>query len=572
MVATTLEYFTEKYPDLYSDLKTQLDYIYRWEKEKANEICLRQPFGDSWKTMTWGEAMQEARRMTAALQSMGFKAGDHIAIVSKNCYHWILADLAIMMGGYVSTPFYANLSSEQMAEVLEKSDARAVFVGKLDTWDNIDGGIPKDFPIIKFPHYSGNAKVTRGKDWDELVKAHDPIEGNPHPDIESTWTILFTSGTTGTPKGVVHTFKNAALIMRGEEINDTLKTFSTPDPTFFSFLPLNHIAERTAVEIGAIISGGSISFAESLDTFAKNLQDTQPTLFFAVPRIWTKFNLGVLAKMPQKKLNTFLKIPILSGLVKKKIKKSLGLSRATLIMTGASITPESLKQWYRSLGINLREVYGMTENFGGFSLMPEFGHKAHTVGKPMTYCEGKIHPETGEIMMKLPWMMKGYYKDDELTSKVLVDGWLHTGDKGQMDDEGYIKIIGRVKDAFKTSKGKFVVPTILEDKFSENSNIEQICVAGLGIPQPIALINLSEIGMAEDKAAITQNLTDQLAEVNKSLHGHEVISTIVITEEGWTPDNELLTPTLKIRRGKIDEKYMDSYGSWHADDAKVIWA
>ncbi|MEM8891399.1 MAG: AMP-binding protein [Bacteroidota bacterium] len=572
MVATTLEYFTEKYPDLYSDLKTQLDYIYRWEKEKANDIFLRQPFGDSWKTMTWGEAMKEARRMTAALQSMGFKEGDHIAIVSKNCYHWILADLAIMMGGYVSTPFYANLSSEQMTEVLEKSDARAVFVGKLDTWDNIDGGIPKDFPIIKFPHYSGNAKVTRGKDWDELVKAHDPIEGNPKPDIESTWTILFTSGTTGTPKGVVHTFKNAALIMRGEEINDTLKTFSTPDPTFFSFLPLNHIAERTAVEIGGIISGGSISFAESLDTFAKNLQDTQPTLFFAVPRIWTKFNLGVLAKMPQKKLNTFLKIPILSGLVKKKIKKSLGLSRATLIMTGASITPESLKQWYRSLGINLREVYGMTENFGGFSLMPEFGHKAHTVGKPMTYCEGKIHPDTGEIMMKLPWMMQGYYKDDGLTSKVLVDGWLHTGDKGQMDEEGYIKIIGRVKDAFKTSKGKFVVPTILEDKFSENSNIEQICVAGLGIPQPIALVNLSEIGLAEDQEAITQNLTEQLTEVNKSLHGHEVISTIVINKEAWTPDNELLTPTLKIRRGKLDEKYMESYAQWHADDAKIIWA
>ncbi|MEO1218660.1 MAG: AMP-binding protein [Bacteroidota bacterium] len=572
MVATTLEYFTEKYPDLYSDLKTQLDYIYRWEKEKANDIFLRQPFGDSWKTMTWGEAMKEARRMTAALQSMGFKEGDHIAIVSKNCYHWILADLAIMMGGYVSTPFYANLSSEQMTEVLEKSDARAVFVGKLDTWDNIDGGIPKDFPIIKFPHYSGNAKVTRGKDWDELVKAHDPIEDNPTPDIESIWTILFTSGTTGTPKGVVHTFKNAALIMRGEEINDTLKTFSTPDPTFFSFLPLNHIAERTAVEIGAIISGGTLSFAESLDTFAKNLQDTQPTLFFAVPRIWTKFNLGVLAKMPQKKLDTFLKIPILSGIVKKKIKKSLGLSRATLIMTGASITPESLKQWYRGLGINLREVYGMTENFGGFSLMPEFGHKANTVGKPMTYCEGKIHPDTGEIMMKLPWMMKGYYKDDALTSKVLVDGWLHTGDKGQMDEEGYIKIIGRVKDAFKTSKGKFVVPTILEDKFSENSNIEQICVAGLGIPQPIALVNLSEIGLAEDKEAITQNLTDHLVEVNKSLHGHEVISTIVINEEAWTPDNELLTPTLKIRRGKIDEKYMESYAQWHADDAKVIWA
>ncbi|MEM6801937.1 MAG: AMP-binding protein, partial [Bacteroidota bacterium] len=540
-------------------------------KEKAHEVFLRQPFGDSWKEMTWGEAGQEARRMAAALQSMGLKAGDHVAIVSKNCYHWILADLAIMIGGFVSTPFYANLSSEQMTEVLDKSDARAVFVGKLDTWDNIDGGIPKDFPIIKFPHYSGNAKVTRGKDWDELIAAHDPIKENPLPELDSLWTVLFTSGTTGTPKGVMHTYKNAALICRGEVLNDTLKVFSVKQPVFFSFLPLNHIAERTAVEIAALIGGGSISFAESLDTFAKNLQDTQPTLFFAVPRIWTKFNLGVLSKMPQEKLDRFMKIPILNWLVKRKIKKSLGLSRAKIILTGASITPETLKQWYRNLGINLREVYGMTENFGGFSMMPEFQHKPNTVGKPMAFCEGKIHPDTGEIMMKLPWMMEGYYKDPDLTAKVLVDDWLHTGDKGQMDSEGFIKIIGRVKDAFKTSKGKFVVPTILEDKFSDNSNIEQLCVVGLGVPQPIALVNLSEIGLAEDKAVITQNLSDQLDEVNKALHGHEVISTVVVLEEAWSPENEMLTPTLKIRRGKIDENYMEQYAKWQAVDAKVIW-
>ncbi|MEZ4955125.1 MAG: AMP-binding protein [Saprospiraceae bacterium] len=555
----------------YENLRTQLEYFYQWEKERPNQVFLRQPFGDTWKTVTFAEAGQIARRMVTTLQNMGLKKGDHISIVSKNCYHWVLADLAIMMGGFVSTPFYANLSKEQMAEVLELSDTKAVFVGKLDTWDNIDQGIPKGFPIIRFPHYEGNAKVTRGADWDELIKINKPFTGEYLPDLNDTWSILFTSGTTGTPKGVVHTYKNVGLVIRNEEIFDTLKGMSTKEPTFFSFLPLNHIAERAAVELGAFMTGGSISFAESLDTFAKNLQETQPTLFFAVPRIWTKFMLGILQKMPQEKLEKMLKIPIVSSLVKKKIKKGLGLSRASLVMTGASITPESTKQFFRKLGINLREVYGMTENFGGFTLMPEHGHKANTVGVPFPNAEGRTDPETGEILMKLPWMMKGYYKDPELTAEVLVDGWLHTGDKGIMDEEGYLKIVGRVKDAFKTAKGKFIVPTTIEEKFSGSDLIEQICVAGIGCPQPVALVNLSEIGQKMDKTFVTQTLQEQLAAVNQALHGHEVVSTIVVAKEPWSPDNNLLTPTLKIRRGSIDERYMAKYAAWHEDREQVIW-
>ncbi|MEM7368364.1 MAG: AMP-binding protein [Bacteroidota bacterium] len=556
---------------LHQDLKSQLEYFYHWEKTTPDNIFLKQPFGDTWKTLTFAQAGEQARRIATALQGLGLNKGDHVALISKNCYHWVIADVAIMMAGMVSTPFYANLSTEQLQEVIDKSDAKAIIVGKLDAWDGIDAGIAEDMPIIRFPHYPGNAKVTRGHDWDDLLTANEPLTGMPLPDLKETWTILFTSGTTGSPKGVVHDYENAALILRGEVINNTLKTLTTEDPTFFSFLPLNHIAERTAVEIGAFLSGGSISFAESLDTFAKNLQDTQPTLFFAVPRIWTKFNLAVLAKMPQKRLNLLLKIPIISSLIKKKIKHSLGLSRANLIMTGASITPESLKQWYRKLDINLREVYGMTENFGGFTLMPEFGHKPHTVGKPFDFCEGKIHPDTGEILMNVPWMMKGYYKEPELTAKVLVDGWLHTGDKGAKDEDGYFKIIGRVKDAFKTSKGKFIVPTILEDKFSDNELIEQICVAGLGIPQPIALVNLSEIGLACPKEEVEQRLASELTTINKSLHGHEVISSIVIMKEVWSPDNQLLTPTLKVRRGALDERYMSQYLSWHEDTESIIW-
>ena len=218
-----------------------------------------------------------------------------------------------------------------------------------------------------------------------------PMEGQPIPEIDDLWTILFTSGTTGSPKGVMHPHRTAALLHNNELQNNILKA-QEPGARYFSFLPLNHIAERTAVELAAIGGGGMVSFAETLATFAKNLQGTQPTFFFAVPRIWTKFQLKVLAKMPQKKLDKLLKIPIISGIIKSKIKKNLGLGSAKVCLTGASITPESLKQWYRKLGLNLREVYGMTENAGGFTIMPENKHKPNTVGMPVPNAEGKIDP------------------------------------------------------------------------------------------------------------------------------------------------------------------------------------
>ena len=173
--------------------------------------------------------------------------------------------------------------------------------------------------------------------------------------------------------------------------------------------------------------------------------------------------------------------------------------------------------------------------------------------------------------MKMPWMMKGYYKDPELTAKTMVDGWLHTGDKGKMDEEGFFKIVGRVKDAFKTTKGKFIVPTLIEDHFSDNELIEQICVAGLGISQPIALVCLSEIGQREDKSKVTDNFHAEVKRINDQLHNHERISTIVVASEPWSPENKLLTPTLKIRRGAINERYGEQLAAWHEDGEAVIW-
>ena len=557
-----------------NQLMTPIEYFYKWEKEIPNRPFLKQPKGDTWKTWTYAEAGQEARRMATALRDLGLPKGSHIGLSSKNCAHWILADMALTMAGYVSVPFYASLTADQLAEVLEKSDCKALFVGKMDHWDKAREEVADKMDVvIRFPHYAGSPKVKVGYDWDRLVEITEPMKDSPVPNLDDVWSILFTSGTTGSPKGVMHTHKNAALIIENEKKHNSLGAFDTPtgEGRFFSFLPLNHIAERAAVEIGALQNGASISFAESLETFGKNLRDTQPTFFFAVPRIWTKFQLGVLSQMPQEKLDAMLANPAAKEKVQAQIKQTLGLTHSKCNLTGASITPEPVKEFFQNLGINLREVYGMTENFGGFTLMPADRNKPNTVGKPMPGTQGKIHPDTGEILMKMDWLMKGYYKDPELTAKTLKDGWLHTGDKGIMDEEGFIKIIGRVKDAFKTTKGKFVVPTTIEAHFSGNDNIEQICVAGLGIPQPMGLVCLSEIGQKADKAAITANLKSELERVNQQLAPHEKLSTMVIANEAWSDANKMLTPTLKIRRGAINEKYMEKMSDWHHAADAVVW-
>ena len=556
---------------LYQDLKSPLDFFYKWEKNKPNEVFLRQPKGDSWKTLTYAEAGQEARKMATALQTMDLQKGDHIGILSKNCYHWIIADLAIMMGGYVSVPYYASLPKKQLEEVLNLSDVKALFVGKLDKWGNKSEAISPDLKVIKFPHYEGNAEITVGENWDDLVKSNAPFQGSEPRDLDDLWTILFTSGTTGTPKGVMHSFKNPAIVARIEKITNFIGVHHMKNQRFFSYLPLNHVGERIGVELNCLTVGGSISFAESLDTFAKNIQGTQPSLLFGVPRIWTKFYLGVLSKMPENKLNTILKIPILSKIIKNKLKTALGLYDIEIAATGAAITPGFLKNWYKKLGIQLIEAYGMTEVCGSITNSPQKDAPQDSVGVAVPFCEVKIHPETQEILMKAPYQMLGYYNATEKTAEVIQDGWIHSGDRGTIDENGYLRVIGRVKDAFKTSKGSYVVPNPMEEILSEADCIENVCVVGLGCPQPLAIVNLSEIGISQNKTEVEASLKNVVQKVNTEVSNYNKISTIIIDQEPWSEDNRILTPTLKVRRPRIDELYGDQYSSWHDEKSKVIW-
>ena len=499
--------------------------------------------------------------MAAYLKSLDFPANSKIATLSKNCAHWIISDLAIMMAGHVSVPLYPNLKAESIKQILEHSEAKFLFVGKLDDFESMRPGVPKDLPCVAFPFYSEEGYPV----WDHLIKDVEPITENIVREPNELATIIYTSGTTGMPKGVMHKFYNFSFATSNAVPLLGLAT----EERFFSYLPLCHIAERLLVEMGSLYSGGMVSFAESLDTFAQNLADTKPTAFLGVPRIWTKFQQGILGKLPQKKLNILLSIPLLSSLIKKKIKSGLGLQEARNIFTGAAPTPVSTLKWFKRLGIPIQEAYAMTENCCYSHVTLNDGIKFGSVGKALPHCEVKLS-EKNEILIKHVALMDGYYKDDKQTKETIKDSWLYTGDEGHIDTEGYLKITGRVKDLFKTSKAKYVAPAPIEMKLSANKNIEQVCVVGTGLPQPIALITLSEYGKSRPVEDVYASLETTLNIVNPKFESHERLKKIVVLDKEWTIENNLLTPSMKIKRNEVERLYRHNYINWYEKDGYIV--
>ena len=547
--------------------------FYEWEKQLKDKPYLKQPFGDKWEEYTWGEVGDMARRLAAGLKSLNLREGAHIGIYSKNCREWIISDLAIVMAGYVSVPFFPSLNGKELAYIMDYGDVDALFVGKIETWDDIKDDLPDAMPLIKFPHYDGCSNVTKGHEWFEFINSHEPIKNPNKPKLSDLWTIIFTSGTTGNAKGVMLTYQAIdGIKVVLDDPNNPLGIKHDGNNDFISYLPLNHIFERVVIEWCSFRYGGTISFVESLDTFAKNLKAVQPHVFAAAPRVWTKLQLGLLAKFPQKKLDKLLKIPLLSSLLKKLIKKGLGFSKARIVVSGSAPMPVELIEWFRKVGVYITNGYGMTENCAICSSVDgrDF-EKLHTVGQPQKGVELKIDKETGEILMKGPFIMKGYYKNEELTNNTIRGGWLHTGDKGFLDEDNYLHITGRVADSFKTSKGEYIEPLTLEQHFVNINEIEEVCVVGLGIAQPLCLIQLSEIGKNTSQEAISKMLTDRLNEVNSDLVNYKKISTLIIVKDEWTQQNGIVGPTQKLKRGAIEDKYSQNYLNWHNSSEQVIF-
>ncbi|MCL6415833.1 AMP-binding protein [Aestuariirhabdus sp. Z084] len=521
---------------------------------------LHQPRNRQWSTLSWAEVDQQARRIAAGLKAQGFEPGDRIAIFAKNSAEWFITDFAIMMAGMVSVPIYATAGVETISHILAHSEAKAIFIGKLDGQDAGREAIPDHLLTIAYPYPTLPCKES----WSDWLSQYEPLENVHEPQPEETATLVYTSGSTGLPKGVVLNYRNIA----SSSYCSANLTPHQPNDSTMSYLPLAHITERCVVELMTLYSPIEIYFVESLETFIDDVKHASPTLFISVPRLWTKFQAQVLAQLPQKKLQLLLKIPLVSSLVKRKIKTALGLDKARLFGSGsAPISPDILR-WYAQLDIKISEGWGMTETSGlSCGNNPFSMDRLGTIGVPQKCVEMKLSDE-GEVLIRGEAVFSEYYRNPEATADAFIDGWFRTGDRADVSKEGVWQIIGRVKEQFKTGKGKYVAPVPIESKLARNHDIEQVCVMGSGRKQPLAIVVLNEQTRAHTPE-MEESLKQTLAQVNDELESHQRLDHLIVSDEAWDIENDMLTPTLKIKRDKLEKRYGDLLGRALPDS--VVW-
>ncbi|GLZ89513.1 AMP-binding protein [Metapseudomonas resinovorans] len=549
-------------------VRLPLEVFFEREARHPNKRYLVQPLGGGRiEELTWAEVGEQARRAASWLRGRDLPQGSRIAIISKNCAHWIVADYAIWMAGHVSVPLYPNLTAESVHQVLEHSESALAFIGKLDDWPAMAGGVPEGVPTIALPiHPEGTFDFS----WADL-QAVNPIQDSPKGAPDQLATIIYTSGTTGTPKGVMHNFSNFAFAA-----NHGMNMFQTgEEDRLLSYLPLCHVAERMFVEMGSLYAGQTVFFAESLETFLEDLRRARPTAIFGVPRIWTKFQMGVYSKMPAQKLDRLLRLPVIGRMVGRKVLAGLGLDAVRNALCGAAPVPGALLNWYKRLGLEVLEVYGMTENCGYSHLCRKGEVMPGWIGRNSPGVEVRISEE-GEVQVRSGATMQGYYKDPAKTAETITeDGYLRTGDKGQQDANGNLRLTGRIKEIFKTSKGKYVAPAPIENRLAVHPRIEQVCVVGDGLPQPMALCVLSEVGRQEAansaRSELELSLRSLLEEVNGDLDKHERLQGLVLVKDVWAVDNGFLTPTLKIKRNIVEDAYGKRFPEWLERQEAVVW-
>lgn len=557
--------------------QSPLARLYHWETTTPDELHFVQPMGGgAVKQYTWVQAMDEARRIAAYLKAQDFPAGSQIALLGKNTAHWMICDWAIWMAGHVTVPLYPTLNDDTVNYILDHSESKLLFVGKLDDWEMMKPGVPASMPVVKMPL----APDTDGESWDEILASTEPLEGQADRPLDDMATIVYTSGSTGRPKGVMQSFRSFQVC--ADRLFDEFEKYGieriSSSDRMLSYLPLAHVAERMVVANNSNYFSMRVYFAESLDTFLQDLQRARPTIFFSVPRLWTKFHLGVCDKLPLKKQKILFNLPIVGKKLKKKVLTGLGLEDVRLAFTGAAPLPPAILDWYRWMGLELLEAYGMSENmaYSHFTL-PNQARTGY-VGHANPGVECKIDPETGEVLVKSPGQMMGYFKNEEATQQsYTADGFFKTGDMGEIDEQGRLKITGRVKDLFKTSKGKYVAPVPIENQMGSHPRIEVICVGGANQPSTFGLVLLSEETLAElssgalQRDVVANDLLAKMDEVNTGLDPHEQMAFLVFVKEPWAIENGMLTPTMKIKRNVIEAKYEPNVEAWAKSKQRAIW-
>ncbi|MGR5210372.1 AMP-binding protein [Vibrio rotiferianus] len=541
------------------------EMILKWAKERPNEVYLKQIINRQFVEFTYAEVAEQALKLVSALRNLGVKPGDKVALVSKNCAEWFICDLAMMLGDYVSVPIFPTAGADTIEYCVTHSESKALIGGKLDdpaATQQVINAMP-DIISIALPYETAPDCQYQYK---ELIANVMPSEERPQHSDDKLMSLVYTSGTSGLPKGAMLTYGAFSWSVQqlinhiGIQENDRL----------FSYLPLAHITERVYIFGSSIMGGVTTAFPESLDTFIEDVKMHRPTLFISVPRLWTLFQQRIQDKLPQKKLNILLKIPFVNSLIKKKLADGLGLDQARVLGCGSAPVSPALLEWYRSVGLNITEAWGMTESFAYSTINYPFrADKIGSVGNAGPGIELKI-AEDDEIMVRSKGMFSGYYKNDIATQESFdSEGWLHTGDIGSIDADGYLTIQGRKKDTFKTSKGKFVAPVPIEKKLFEYSRVEMMCLIGLGLPGPILLVVPHDFPNF-DKERYARTTRKVIARMNEELESHEQIKGVLMIQDPWSIENGILTPTLKIKRHVLEQKYHEIGHNWPKGEI-VVW-
>jgi long-chain acyl-CoA synthetase len=566
----------ERFDNLVSLFLTRAD-------ERGDEPFLWAKRDGEWRSTSWGEAARQVAALASSLTSIGLEPGDRVALVSENRPEWLIADLAIMAAGCVTVPTYTTNTTRDHAHVLGNSGARAVIVSSQKLARNL---IPAVLTSDDCHHVIGIDDIRAGQvpdwvhvhRWSELTAAaadiaelKDEVAGVARSDLAC---IIYTSGTGGAPRGVQQ--HHGAILHNLEGCTDIISTdFGWDDEVFLSFLPASHAYEHSGGQHFPVALGAQIYYAESLEKLAANIEEVQPTIMVVVPRLFellrsrimkgieasgglSKYLLARALKIGSDKYEGRSKawdLPmdgVLSLTLRKKVRAKVGGRVKAWVSGGAPLNPE-VGIFFQSLGITFLQGYGQTEAGPVISCnRPSVGIRLETVGVPVKGCEVRI-AEDGEIMVRGENVMRGYWRNPEETARVLRDGWLATGDVGHFDGKGRIVITDRKKDLIVNDKGDNVSPQRIEGMLTLQSEIAQAMVYGDRRPHLVALLVPDpEIAGAPDLHARLQRAVDR---VNAELSVIEKVRRFILAEEGFTIENEQLTPSMKIRRHIISSVY-----------------
>jgi long-chain acyl-CoA synthetase len=565
--------------------------------------AMRYRDGGDWRDITWSEYGRAVREVASGLAAIGVRPGDAVAIFAPNRPEWHIADIASMCARAVTIPIYLNNAPAQVAYVAGHSDSKVVFAAGEEQLRKVEKE-REDLPALEHVVTFDGASSADGfvVSWEEIrARGREADAANPawfdasvdavQPDDVAT--IVYTSGTTGNPKGAILSHRN--IVWTAGSLLQVVK--DDEEGRRLSYLPLAHIAERVSSHFVQAFLGSQTWFAESLDTLLRDLQDCRPNVFFAVPRVYEKFHAGIMAKAAERQederqlFEGLLTLAVAAVELRQEgediteenvqalqmadqmafgpIRAAIGLDQVRVAVSGAApINPEVLK-FFHAIGVPIAEVYGQTEDCGPLTLNPPERIKIGTVGPPIPGVEIRI-AEDGEILARGGNVFQGYFKDPAGTSQTLAEGWLHTGDIGWVDDDGYLTITDRKKDLIITAQGKNVAPQEIESRLKYHPLVSQAVVVGDRRPYLVALITLdpdasgrlaAEAGLDPGSIAESDQVREAIAAaveaVNAGFSPAEQVKRWTVLPRDFLIEEEEITPTLKVRRRAIVERYAD---------------